>query len=393
MHRLFYWLTFGILAALLLAKPLHCQSTIPVTGHLGDSSQGVPPGMSVKFELYNCGANYPRAIGVFGIVRQNFTLTPDSTGLITGTIVPNDVINCGGVTGTTRYYVTPLLNNVPQIAPACYAVLSTMGTFNLDVATPCTSATPPPPPGGPFDATFNNVTVMGLLSGGSALFSGSFSAGSFHFLAAPGDCTSGNYSTGLDINFAPVCLPLPTVSIPVLSVFGRGSNVVAANGDYSCGMVTGAICSLPTLNYQTVQVSGTSKTQRSKLNFLSSGATTVTCADNSSANSTDCSFSSPPTGGTDIYWTFTTCNNMTGQPSQCTGSTTLPGTMPDASYQLFCQTNSGGSEPSDQVIIFHVAIPLPTASGSTLNYAMIQIFQNGTLGGVPVTAMCHAHHS
>ncbi|HEV2709162.1 MAG TPA: hypothetical protein VGU67_03015 [Edaphobacter sp.] len=302
MRRILYRLTLGAIAALLLAYPSFAQNTIPVTGHLADSSQGVPAGMSVKFELYNCGANYPRVFGSFGIVRQNFTLTPDLNGLITGTITPNDLINCGGVTGTTRYYVTPLLNGIPQVPAACYAVLSTMGTFNLDTATPCTSATPPPPPGGPYDATYDNLTLMGLLSGNNAVFSGTVQAHKFLLDFTPNPCSSG-YVTGLNADFTVNCGT--PASAPVTSVFGRAGNVSANTGDYNCGMVTGSICSLPTFYYQTVAANGSSQTQRGRLNLNSGTNSTVSCVDNAGANSTDCTISSSGAGGT-----ARTCNSI-----------------------------------------------------------------------------------
>lgn len=306
MHKILCRLTLVLLA--LLPLTARAQTTIPVSGHVADSSQGIPAGMSIKFELYNCGANYPRVVGSFGIVRQNFTLTPSLAGLLTGTIVPNDIINCGGITGTTRYNVTLLLNGIPQAPTACYAVLSTMGVFNLDTATPCASATPPPPPGGPYDATYNNLNLLGLLTGNNANFTGavtadSFRANSFHFNSTPFACPSGQYSIGLDINFVTQCLTLPSVSFPVTSVFGRTGNVTAANGDYICSMVTGSICSLPTVNYQQIGANGTSQTARGRLNLISSGSASISCADNGGTNSTDCTIS--VTGGSDSP---TTCN-------------------------------------------------------------------------------------
>jgi hypothetical protein len=303
MQRFFYWLAFGILAFLLLIAPhlVVAQSTIPITGNVGDASNGIPPGMGVKFELYGCGSNIPRVVGVFGIIKQNFTLTPDSNGLITGTIWPNDVINCGGVTGTTRYNVTVLLDNIPQTLTACYAVLSTAVTFNLNTATPCTSATPPTPPGGPYDGTFLNLNVMGLLSGGNALFSGTVQAHQFLLDFTPTPCSSGSYMTGYTANFGILCGTPAAASI--LSFNGRGGNVVSVSGDYNCSMVTGAICSLPTLYYQTVQNGGSSLTPRGKLNMLSGANATVSCVDNAGANSTDCTIAAASSSDS-----ATTCN-------------------------------------------------------------------------------------
>jgi|GEM_PF-6994946 len=289
MRRLFPWLPLNItVAAALFLSAAVCfgSSTIPVTGHVGDASAGIPPGLSVKFELYNCGSNIPRIPGSFSIVKQNFTLTPDATGLITGTIYPNDLIDCGGVTGTTRYNVTVLLDNVPQTSTACYAVLSTAGNFNLDTATPCTSATPPPPPGGPYDATYNNLTLTGLLSGGSALFSQTVQAHKFLLDFTPPPCSGGQFMTGYNSDLTVNCGSPPAATIT--SFNARGGAVVPETGDYTCSMVTGSICSLPTTYYQMVKVSGVSQTQRSSLNLISGASASVSCVDNPGSNSTDC---------------------------------------------------------------------------------------------------------
>jgi hypothetical protein len=94
---------------------------------------------------------------------------------------------------------------------------------------------------------------------------------------------------------------------------------------------------------------------------------------------------------TDYVWTFTSCSNNVGQPSQCLGSTTLPGIMPDATYSVHCDVFTG-SEPSDQFIVISTW-PLPTSSGGTLSYRMVQPMQNGTTGGVAMPVVCHAHHN
>lgn len=147
MRRAFYWLAVGGALTAFLWSPIFAvaQSTIALTGHVSDASGGIAPGMAVKFELYNCGANFPRVPGSFSIAKQTFTLTPDNTGLLTGTIFPNDRIVCGGVTGSTRYKVTVILNNIPQGLATCYWVQSTTNPFNLDTATPCTTVPPAPP--------------------------------------------------------------------------------------------------------------------------------------------------------------------------------------------------------------------------------------------------------
>lgn len=390
-------LKFVLAALLLLPVAAVAQSTVGLTGNFSDISGGATPGLQIQFLLAGCGANLPRITGHFGIVNTQYNFTPNATtGLLTGNIWPNDVITCGLVTGSTQYLVSFLVNNIPQGPATCFQITSSENPFDLTSQTPCNVTSVPPPPTPPLDAVFHNINATGFFSGTNGSFSGSLTAASFHFAATPSPCGSGFYSTGPNINFGPVCVALPTPPTVVTSFNIRQNAVVPVTGDYTCSMVTGAICSLPTFHYQTVQNNGTSQTQRSKLNLIpGTGGITLSIADNSGNDSTDVTVNAPAisTTLTNFDWSFTTCANMTGQPSQCLGSTTLPGAMPDASYQLFCQTNSGGTEPSDQVIVFHVATPLPTASGSTLNYAMIQIFQNGTLGGVTVTAMCHAHHN
>ena len=80
----------------------------------------------------------------------------------------------------------------------------------------------------------------------------------------------------------------------------RTGAVVPAAGDYNCSQITSAICSLPSLFYQTVQVDGATQTQRSKLNLVNGSAGTVSCVDNPVSGSTDCTF----TGGTSSGITY-----------------------------------------------------------------------------------------
>jgi hypothetical protein len=207
MSRFLYWLTFGVLAALLLARPLYSQA-IPVSGHMGDASEGAPPGMSLKFELYNCGANTPKIVGSFSIVKQNFTLTPDTTGLLTGTVIPNDIISCGGAVSTTRYNVTTLLDGIPQAPAACYFVQQSLGTFNLDTATPCTSISPPQPPTPPTDGTFDNLMVSGVLSGGSAVFGSTVHVHELLLDFSPISCSTNAFMVGYNADLTVRCSTL-----------------------------------------------------------------------------------------------------------------------------------------------------------------------------------------
>jgi hypothetical protein len=89
--------------------------------------------------------------------------------------------------------------------------------------------------------------------------------------------------------------------LPVMGCSGSGSfNSTDQTGYASViGMCfNGANCntSWPVTGYATVDANGTAQTQRSILNLKSGTAATVSCADNSGAGSTDCTFSSTGTG-------------------------------------------------------------------------------------------------
>lgn len=174
------------------------------------------------------------------------------------------------------------------------------------------------------------------------------------------------------------------------------------------------VTSLPTLYYQTVYANAVAQTQRSQLNFSSrftlsdSSSPSRTTVDMATTAVTPGTYALPinlvvdaygrVTGvatttstRTDYVWTFTSCANGTGQPSRCTGTTNLPGAMPDASYWMQCSVYAA-TEPSDQSITIHT-YPLPTLAATNINYAMVQTMQNGTGGGVTLPVTCYAHHN
>lgn len=129
-----------------------------------------------------------------------------------------------------------------------------------------------------------------------------------------------------------------------------------------------------------------------KVQHSTGSATTDNCAKfDAAGNTVDAGISCAALNGTNYVWTFTSCSNNVGQPSQCLGSTTLPGNMPDATYSVHCDVFPG-SEPSDQIIVINTW-PLPTSSGGTLSYRMVQPMQNGTVGGVAMPVVCYAHHN
>lgn len=276
----------GVLTLLAVCLTAAVSQPVPnnVTGHMGGVSGAPVAGTYIQFQLTNC-AGSPRILGYTGIAPFTGVFLPDDTGLITGTIWANNQIDCGGVTGNTRWMVTNVVNNIPQGLPTCYQVLSTSNPFNLDTASPaipCITATPILPN----DLNAHNLTLTGILAGVNGLFGGNLTAASFTLSGgAPTPCTSGQFMTGITASFVPVCGALP--SGVVTSVFGRTGAIVPVSGDYNCAQITGAICSLGTIYYQTAQVNGTSQTQEPNLNLIAGPGATITAVDNPGAHSTD----------------------------------------------------------------------------------------------------------
>lgn len=185
---------------------------------------------------------------------------------------------------------------------------------------------------------------------------------------------------------------------PVSSVFGRTGAILAQNGDYSCGQVTGAICSLPTVFYQTVKANGSAQTQRGNINLIPGSNVTISCVDNSGANQTDCTFTAASTvpartcnsngcymlfpDGTIYAWGVVTAPTSGG--TSVNVGITFPGTF-TANPTL---TVSGGSQPDgndDAYVVYFKG--LSTGGATAVVRCAINIGGSGcpSLGtGVPV---------
>ena len=120
----------------------------------------------------------------------------------------------------------------------------------------------------------------------------------------------------------------------VTSVFGRTGTILAVSGDYTCGQVTGAICSLPTIYYQTIQANGSSQTQQPKLNLLNGTNVTVSCVNNSGASSTDCTIASSATA------------TIPGTVADVTGSRSIGSTYQNTSGSLMIVSGFGSTTGS-----------------------------------------------
>lgn len=117
-------------------------------------------------------------------------------------------------------------------------------------------------------------------------------------------------------------------------------------------------------------------------------------------NAIDSGVTVTPSTTTDYYWTVSNaCSTGPGQPVQCAAdqTTTLPGNMPDANYQVFCQADVYsyiGAMPNYVCNLKNNVgtTPLPVTAGGTLTYNITQVMQNGGSGG-SVTLYFHAHHN
>jgi hypothetical protein len=317
-------LQFALAALLLLPLAAVAQSPVSLFGNFQDISGNVTTGLQVQFLLAGCGGNLPRITGHFNLVNTQYNFTPDATGTLQFVqIWPNDVITCGLVTGSTQYLMTILVNNIPQGPATCFQILSTESPFNLNSQTPCNVTSVPPPPTPPLDAVFHNLNVTGFFSGISGSMSGSFTAGSYAFAsAAPETCPSGDYSTGLNINFGPTCFPLPTPATVVTSFNGRQNVVTPATGDYTCAMVTGSICSIPSFTV-----------------FGRTSPVTAETGDYTCAQVTGAFCGTAPTLAQELVITSGICTTS-GAETACTINSGIPINWPtafaDTSYSVVC---------------------------------------------------------
>ncbi len=340
----------------------------------------------------------------------------DPSGNINTTLWPNDLITCNGTTGNSQYQLAFVVGGVISGTPQCYQVVSTQGNWNLNgPQQPIICSMPAP---NPQDATFRNLTVTGFFQAVNGNFSGNLSIGGTltptgMISTLPTACTGSNFMQGISVTLQPICSALPS-STGVTSFNARTGAVVPVTNDYSYSQISAA----PFLYFNNVAATFRSKWNFSlrftgtdaapntniNLNAPGSGNLVATYAADPAANTGYACFdglknianSNTPCVGTgttvvDYYWTIAAaCTTGVGQPVQCTFTTTLPGNMPDASYQAFCFVNALSS-PSD----YHVTLattPLPTVGGGTLSFRVTQTMQNGGGGGTP-DVYCHAHHN
>lgn len=191
----------------------------------------------------------------------------------------------------------------------------------------------------------------------------------------------------------------------VTHVFGRLGDILPVSGDYNCAQVTGAICSLPSLFNQTVEVDGAPQTQRAKLNFVNGSAGTVSCVDNPVTLSTDCTM----TGGSSSGMTYSiadvtgsrsfgvTYQNTTSNPMYIGGYAVTTGSgvagtsvnqgptafsLPFNNWNAdFGATISGGNAAFSAVIMPGYYYRVDASGSLTGGYKWTQITSTGSGGG------------
>jgi len=134
--------------------------TVPVSTSLTDGTGNTVPGSYLHFALWNCGQNIPSVSGAGAIVQTAFDLKqPAGGGAITGNVIANDKINCGGTTASTRWLVTPISRiGQPITSAARFNICSSAAVgetcaqpsgpgsvFDLAVAQPDNPIPPPAP--------------------------------------------------------------------------------------------------------------------------------------------------------------------------------------------------------------------------------------------------------
>lgn len=271
--------------------------------------------------------------------------------------------------------------------------------------------------------SINNLTVTGtfigsvpsstnILGGSAGAVPYQSSTGTTAFVASP---TAASHTYFL--SWQPLGSTIPPTAYDATNLINSSITSATAPLNLSAGVLSCSSClTTATIYYQTMYNGLTLLPQEPASQFgteftlgTSSGKTTVDIANsgvtagtytNPSSITVDqfgrtTAISSGSGGPTDYYWTSAnTCSTGTGQPVHCTTTTTLPGNMPDASYQLTCQVavQSYSGAPPSGTCALHDNYPLPTSSGATITYDAVQIMQNGGGGGV-WTAYFHAHHN
>jgi hypothetical protein len=254
---------------------------LPITGNLGAVSGTGQPYAGVSIQLQNCAS--PISItGFFGIVNTGYQIRASSSGQITGSVWPNDLITCNGTTGNSEYNVTLMNNGTPSGTPQCYQVTSTQGAWNMNTQQPIPCSQQPP---NPQDAQFRNLNVTGCFSvdGGGCVGGGTgtvtsvaMTVPSLFTLSGSPITTSGTFGLGLSTQaanqfFAGPCSGGGTPAFRFICTFDSTA-ALAADPNFTWNVNT--------LNSATINNTGTIFTQNIVISNNFSYATDCSTAGN-----------------------------------------------------------------------------------------------------------------
>ena len=141
-------------ASFLLCSLFASAQYATINAQLTDGTGTYAPSSFIHFDLQNCGENFPFVTsGSLTPVRTSFDLKPNpTTGLVTGQVLANDAVLCGGI-ASTFYQITMMKDQFNAYAPAQPYELATNETWTPNLQ-PMTQ--PPPTPG--FVQIFGNPT-------------------------------------------------------------------------------------------------------------------------------------------------------------------------------------------------------------------------------------------
>ena len=156
------WIALGTVFLLTHQLPSQTSTPVPVavTGNFVDASGTAYANAMLRWTLMNCAGGAPRVFGQATVITGQHITTVAQDGSVSDTIWSNDVINCSGITGQSRWKMQLVVGNVPQGPGVCLNILEAQ-PVNLNTATACPNYNPPTPPGTANDGTYNNLQVLG----------------------------------------------------------------------------------------------------------------------------------------------------------------------------------------------------------------------------------------
>jgi hypothetical protein len=128
--------------------------TATVSGVVKDPSGTAVSGALLRFELKGCAGNLPMYAGNYLVMPFIQEYTSNGSGVVSGTILRNDYVTCGGVTTSSYYAMTVVRNGVA--GPACNVRIT---AASVDATTPsCLNILPTVP-------ALTGVVVTGVTTG------------------------------------------------------------------------------------------------------------------------------------------------------------------------------------------------------------------------------------